>query len=74
MATATVAKSVFRNTHNIVSGYGEVPGLEDEKGQIYYGLPGGRITKCQKEALAFAEQLDHHIRKDMRSVNQLISR
>lgn len=74
MATATIAKSEMRKNENIVYGYGEVPtAIEEETGELLYGLPGGRSTKCPKEAMAYAVILDKNIRSRLKSVTQLMS-
>lgn len=70
MATSTIAKSVFRNTRNICVGFGEVPAL-DATDNLGWGLPGGQVTQCEKEATAWATKLDQVIKKSMKSVSQL---
>ena len=73
MATATIAKSEMRKNNNIIFGYGEVPGVENEEtGEVIYGLPGGHSTSCAEEALAYAQLLDQTIRSSMKSINQLL--
>ena len=73
MATATIAKSEMRKNNNIVFGYGEVPGVENEEtGEVIYGLPGGHSTQCENKALAFAQSLDKAIRANLKSTNQLL--
>lgn len=67
MATAIVPKSEARKSSNIIHGFGEVPAVLTETGQIAWGLPGNTITFCEKEAFYAAQCLDQTIRTLMRS-------
>lgn len=72
MATSVIPKSEMRKDDNIRFGYGEVPAIT-VKGVPGWGLPGGHIIFQEKEALAFAEQLDAEIRARLRNPKQLLS-
>jgi|TARA_B110000902_G_C13929683_1_gene445375 hypothetical protein len=71
MALSIIAKSEFRKSRSIIYGYGEVPEIVTEQGAIGWGLMGGLITHSEKEAIAYAYQLDKEIRARMKHVSQL---
>jgi len=72
MATSTIPKSEMRRNDNICFGYGELPAIEVE-GVPAWGLPGGQVVFQEREALAFAEQLDTEIRARLKHPKQLIT-
>ena len=74
MATSIVAKSEMRRNDNVSDGYGEVPGyLDEETGEVYYGLPGGVKTTCRHTALRWARKIDQEIRKRLIDPKDLLS-
>jgi len=72
MATSVIPKSEMRKDDNIRVGYGEVPSITVE-GVPGWGLPGGKIVFQEREAIAFAQQLDSEIRIRLKSPKQLLS-
>jgi hypothetical protein len=72
MATAIIPKSEMRRNDNISVGYGEVPAVT-VNGVTAWGLPGGRVTYSEEEALTFAIKLDKTIRQVVTSSQQLLS-
>ena len=74
MSTAIIPKSEFRLNLNISVGYGEVPAVHIPDTEIYgWGLPGGRVTFSEEEAIAYATKLDREIRQRLKDPNQLLS-
>lgn len=74
MSTAIVPKSEFRLNFNISVGYGEVPAVQIPDTDIYgWGLPGGRVTFSEEEAIFYATKLDREIRLRLKDPKQLIS-
>lgn len=73
MATSIIPKSEFRKSRSIIVGYGEVPEIITEDGIQGWGLLGGLITFSEKEALAYAYDLDCEIKRKMTNLKQLDS-
>lgn len=72
MATSVIPKSVFRINNDITVGYGTVPAVEI-KGVLGWGLPGGQVVFTEKEATAFASQLNQEIKARLRDPRQLLT-
>jgi hypothetical protein len=72
LATSIIPKSVFRRNDNITVGYGTVPAIEIE-GVIGWGLPGGHVVFTEREATAFATQLDKDIQARLRHPGELLT-
>jgi hypothetical protein len=71
MAIPIIPKSEVRIDHNIIVGYGEVPSVNIE-GRLGWGLPGGEVVYCEKQAREYAAQLDKAIRENLRDPKRLL--
>ena len=71
MSTAIVPKSEMRRNDNIIVGYGEVPAISIN-GVKGWGLPKGRVTFSEEDAIEYATQLDKAIRQNLRNKEQLL--
>lgn len=67
MAVPIIPKSEMRleQAHNIMIGYGAVPAVILDGGQIAWGLPGNLLTLSRHTAEKAAARLDAVIREGM---------
>ncbi len=69
MSATELAVDPYYETHDIIIGYGEVPGFDSPDG-IYWSMPGNEITFDRDVAIRCAERLDKLIQANQARYNR----